>query len=639
MSNRYYKIFIFSSIVLITNLMLSGCTTYSETRKLNFVNETALHDCSKLPKYQREMCQKIIEKRIAYYNDYIKKHQTYMNKLQSDYKKQVKKISSLQQVKSKDKKLTLAIQKNKYRASRTKELIQNEFKEQQMLSIRSYEEIAGIANTLRLYQAKTQYICKVRDTGRIDCVSKDSLLATYNNEMDKLILSDIDRVHEVYELDFNKALLFECGPGKWGNLAVPDAGLSNFSDFLADQGAENIMDNCSKYGNFLTNDKASSLMGSGGFSGITGIDPFGLSGICGLDAQSSGSFDAIMDQFTTMMETYRTTCESQVGATLMEGEAEDLPMPELEPIPLTELEGTVTNSETDNGDGTTTTDTTTAYSDGTIVNQVKTTDNSTGNTVSQVTTTTRQDDSKVTDQSYHHPDGSGVYVTSGEGADGTKVSTVGTIDNNGIRTPTWGIVTSSDDKSYVMDSSGKWRESKGCVGDEICGTCLEFSSFMPNIFGDCVTSGGRSHSCQAFGNAAGCCSDGDTFPADPRLVIPNPEGNFVCAGGVDQDLADSTCRAQCSVAYHEDCYSNCMDLSISNFQIEFSLLDAICIYLKSEACFIKEGSFPLVLPPIPTPELVEESTARLDPGRTLDYGRTFLPSSIIEHIIVLPDER
>jgi len=51
MSNHYYmKIFIFSSIVLITNLMLSSCTTHTKTSKLDFVKETELIDCSKLPK-------------------------------------------------------------------------------------------------------------------------------------------------------------------------------------------------------------------------------------------------------------------------------------------------------------------------------------------------------------------------------------------------------------------------------------------------------------------------------------------------------------------------------------------------------------------------------------------------------------
>ena len=87
--------------------------------------------------------------------------------------------------------------------------------------------------------------------------------------------------------------------------------------------------------------------------------------ICGNDyAQSSGSFDAVMEQFHSMIENFRESCKESVGATLMEGTVGDPELPELTPMPPPPEAGEVEGGQTeegepvDNGNGTSTQNTT-----------------------------------------------------------------------------------------------------------------------------------------------------------------------------------------------------------------------------------------------------------------------------------------
>ena len=640
MSMLSYRIVLFSAITLITYVLILGCTTHADTKKFDFVKNAELSECSKLPKEKKERCQNIVKQRIANYRTFTKKHNKYMKELQKNYQKHVEKIASLEKM-SKDVKKSLAIRKSRTKAIKTKGLIREEFKAQQMLTQRLYESTAGIADILRVYRAKTQFICKVRDTERIDCVSLDSLSATYDNEMIKLILSDIDRVHIVYDLDFDKAVMFECGPGKWANLAVSNSDLSDFSNFLSGAGSESMLSNCSKYNDLLTDDSAENLTSSGGFSGMTGIDPFGLMTVCGLDIGKS-DFDSFIENAMKMSEALHEYCTSDMVA---EGSDESLaltPIPagQVQPAEGAEIESSEQTGSTTDSQGNTTTTTKTTWSDGTTSTTSTTTDKD-GNVTSTTTTNTRGNNSSTTTTKTDPQTGSTSTITQSK----TNGITRTTTSQDGQKTSD--VVTSSDGKRgfWTPDSGWKWFSPEGCAG-EPCETCIDFADFNPKMIEGC-TSGDLSFACDNFSNKADCCANENAYPADPRIVIPDPQGDFACGSDADPDLTDGMCQAQCSVAYSEDCYSNCTSLAARGLEIQFTLLDAICIYARSDACFTKEGIIPIPgfgngsprPEPLPIPHYLEESTALLDPGRPLDLISTKLPPSVVDHIIVLPDEQ
>lgn len=98
-----------------------------------------------------------------------------------------------------------------------------------------------------------------------------------------------------------------------------------------------------------------------------------------------------------------------------------------------------------------------------------------------------------------------------------------------------------------------------------------------------------SSTCSQTVGAIDCCSNS---AADPRVVMPTPDG-LQCADPLSSEqLQEEACRQFCSAV--SDCYEECVDLQNRGLVMDFDLLDSICQYAISEACF--EGSFdPIVV--------------------------------------------
>lgn len=484
------------------------------------------------------------------------------------------------------------------------------------------EAIALTPQMLANRELHTEVICEVRDIGRVDCISLASLLAIYDAEMGELILSDISRLYEVFEFDPTYELLFACGPGLWGAADLTQFGspdIAGLPELVVAEAANQMMDMCGKFGASM-GDGASSLANAGGFSGVTGFDPLGLGSICGMEISGGpGSFGRVVDQFVQMSEALRASCETTLGDTLKEGGTDSASQQAQNPPTQTCIgpseDAEAMRKETTEGtnqEGERITTTTTVYSDNTTVKKTK--NHATGVTTTVVTfTDVGSSDTTVNDPNDKGGPSSTCSCSDAPGVE-TKVydgdpDTSITRDNYGwseegnrhdqwVETDRSILYTDRFGNSYFWDKvnqEGTWVEGGpgelvSCV-DEVCQTCVDYAAFNPRMMDDCLQSGGASYSCEAFSREADCCSNPDAFPSDPRLVIPNPEGDFVCMGGADPDLEAEACETMCSVAEREDCYSNCVSRGLA--VLDISPLDLVCRYAMSEACFSSQGGIPV----------------------------------------------
>ncbi len=177
---------------------------------------------------------------------------------------------------------------------------------------------------------------------------------------------------------------------------------------------------------------------------------------------------------------------------------------------------------------------------------------------------------------------------------------------DGSETWVWG--TESGYKSKEKSSAGnKGGQNYDCGRDDQCSTCRDFSQFFPKSFETCQLSGSTSLACQRFEDMLGCCGNSSgRFPGDPRIMIPNPEGDLFCMGTPNRSLREEFCAKQCSIVTPVDggdCESTCLSRSsaprFSLEQFRTHLWDDVCLHGYSENCFQATG---LPLPNSPRPE-------------------------------------
>ena len=219
-------------------------------------------------------------------------------------------------------------------------------------------------------------------------------------------------------------------------------------------------------------------------------------------------------------------------------------------------------------------------------------------------------------------DGTG-YTTTTEGlvrSDGSSPTGVTWHDSyaRGKTYDHWPANTPDDSAPPLVPPPSPW--DCGLVDDVACSNCEDFLAEDAKLEQACK--GTNLDLCAEFGEAAACCSNPNAFPADPRIVVPNPMGDFVCASGADVDMKKEECNTKCSVAYHEDCLSNCMT-SVEKF--DWSLFDSVCIYADADWCFGTSGS--IDPPGMLTPQGVSPQPA---PVVTIDY--MVLPHSELDVI-------
>ncbi|MFQ5539494.1 MAG: hypothetical protein ACE5FB_03775 [Candidatus Binatia bacterium] len=469
----------------------------------------------------------------------------------------------------------------------------------------------AVAETSRREETQTEFVCKVTDLGKLLCTPVDYLLPFYNAEMRRAILDDINSIYDVYNLDPGKNALVACGDGIW--TAVDSQDESNSGSAVSDQSgdsatansqgavdessgtaenfmdstAERALDSCAKLRK-LFGDHTPALTATD-FSGISGIDSYAGISICGAPSSTIGSG---VDDFTEKAMKYAEEMAKQCEPTLAPMEGED---PPLEPIPDTQVQpsedATIVDSQTtkeDNGDGTTTTTTTTTWSDGTQTTVSTTRDNSTGDPVRQDAQASRDGATSDSRQTFNS-DGSSSKSSVDTGSDGTKHYKNSTRNRDGTVTPGQEVLIIPGGVVMIKGSDGKWRQARDCF-DEACSSCKNFIDFYPELVHACHSAGSADvELCEDFARTAECCSNPNAIAADPRIVIPNPNGDFVCMGEIDQSYyKQESCDTRCSIAsYHEDCNSICM-ASDPGF-VGVSVLDIFCMYMESEACFSGPG--------------------------------------------------
>ena len=188
-----------------------------------------------------------------------------------------------------------------------------------------------------------------------------------------------------------------------------------------------------------------------------------------------------------------------------------------------------------------------------------------------------------------------------------------------------GRVISDKHKIYYEGAfSLNWRKDRrgrghweSCAGD-VCGSCDAFAQIMRDMLsaGGCA-SAKPSLACRGYSAANSCCGP-EAFPVDPRVLMPNPNGNLKCMGQPDVDQ-EAACNLRCSVATsEEDCRSACSQRMV---ELEGSVLDRVCQeVLLEEACF-SSGTLDLGLTPPPWVGPEPQPTPWLDPVLPRSSGK------------------
>lgn len=484
---------------------------------------------------------------------------------------------------------------------------------QQRFGVRLYSAVKRTARLVSNHRVATRYLCKVRDTQRIDCVSLASLLAFYNDAIDQAALADIWLLHQVVrELDPSKDALIGCGYGSWTKADVDETG-ADFAHWsqespqstnpFSDQTSEAVLARCQQ----LVQQSRGRLPGSvQGFSGLTGIDPFG--GTCDF-SPSTQTAAQFADQALAAQEAAMQQCDASPQTSIMDG-ATASTANTTSPDGNSTTTTTKTSTTVNNADGSTTT--TEVETSTTITTNA---DGSTTTTYFAETSQTTDGYTSVTSQTEtHNPDGSVDGKVETRDSDGNSSSQTYNEDNANTRKLNSTTVTDtyvrnedgSTDDIQIVDYPGGFHQVnnitrgtgietdrnghvthgynvnvKDCF-DEACSTCKNFQAYFQTLFGDCIATGGRSATCQRWSAAANCCSNPNAFQSDPRVVMPNPEGDFVCVTCASGPSKKQRCERLCRVADHEDCYGNCMSRDPDVYT--FSLLDNICPYAYSEGC-------------------------------------------------------
>lgn len=625
-------------------LLLSGCATDPQKKALGFVGELAKTECMGLQQDAEAICSDTVNKRISTYFDYLENNRALLDILQKRNEDLQRRGFLLKEACSTgDKGSCNQLKITESNLANIQKRYQATYSKQQEAGKRVYKAIALTPETIAEKKTNTKIICKVGEIGSVACAKIASLIAFYDADTSSTIIRDLNRLYEVFQLQTDEQVAVGCGDGVWGSYQTSsDVDASAVSAFVSEH-ADKIAEACLKVSERVR-DRGRSLAKARGFSGITGIDGMGGRSICGLDIGGGATAEEIVAKANTMRDIAAQECASSPQTNLMEG----TPSTGATTTTTTTTDGDTVTTTT-SSDGTTTTTITTDSEGNTTIKQTTTTTTATGGlttTTSTTTTTTVDSNGDVTGTSYSanvktvdSTTGTTTIVNMQQDQDGNFSGTKKTVDADGTTTiqdlsgdskvtttgqtsvlnPPGGTLTDYDLRapdgtririvdikhpdgtrlrlygdgfgvSYDKDGNvnGVWKFPDGDCLDEACTACKKFFEYYSDLFDECIRSDGRSQVCQSWNSAADCCGNKDAFPADPRIVIPNPSGDFVCLGGEDPDLKQEACEAKCGVAEHVDCNSLCM-LSEPG-DLGFNAFDSLCLYAISEECFSSSGS-------------------------------------------------
>ena len=446
------------------------------------------------------------------------------------------------------------------------------------------------------YKTQKKILCKQYDNGNITCARILNMIAFYSPDISLNILKDIKVMEE--ELDNVSAkdsTLVNCGRKQWSSVNLSGA------DGLSQKDGAIILEKClSVTKDFYDNYSGGTPSLGGGFSGVSGIDT-GIQ-VCGLDISSGTDMESFTKETIERAENMIDSCNTNpsLAGSLMEGDAGTNTVVDSDGTKrTTSADGKTQTTKTTNNDGSVTTQTTTLGENGTSTTTTTRTnakspvDGSTSSTSSTTytdpnnpsnnhsSTTTRLDES----------DGSGNSSTRYYDSQGNEAGVKDSVwrRRNEITTDVWEVSIDEDGKiskkkyDFLNLKDIIPPPQQGCTDIELCNACNNLRELDPKL--DAACKGGDMALCSAFGEAASCC--GSDVKDDPRVVMPDPQGNFVCTGESTIDLVESRCKVECSVASRMDCTSRCTTDLIDN-KLRFDPIDKICQYAISDACFSKD---------------------------------------------------
>lgn len=571
---------------------LTGCETGDRRqRSVNAIPGQAELERLGVPNHMRPLCEETMRVRLAMYDATKARQQAKLDQLGETRK------GLLAKTRTPGKRLAEGSTEASAEYEQARKSLQwADLQRARILNARkAADRVAGasfgeIANTVSAHDTQIEMICRVTDTGRVDCVALASLLATYDQYMDEAILSDIETLINLYGLDRAKDTLLSCGRA-WGAYDKKEllgaAHGAEGSATITAESRDRMLELCQELSSGGSGGQGG--LGGGGFSGITGLDSFQCA-----DAgkPSSGGGD-LFEHFEKMIDVLMEDCEASLvpteggddtkaGSTPADGDKKDKEDD-------TKKDVKEKKSETkQNEDGTTTSTTTTEYADGSIKTEWVTQDEN-GKVTRTITKVESVEENgvKVIDVGVVDDQGNSSYVEISESPDGTKVGNGSKRDSSG-NTTHFGWVKTKDGhvaawskKPFSEDPvRRRWRTIKGDCLESACTDCRDYASLLPEVFGECANSLGASYPCRASGGAAGCC---ESMLGDPRILTPDPDGSYQCGGGIGNEAKKAACESKCGVAENEDCGSQCE--SFEGLKgVKFNVLDSICRYAISEEC-------------------------------------------------------
>ncbi|GHF22286.1 hypothetical protein GCM10017044_15520 [Kordiimonas sediminis] len=489
-----------------------------------------------------------------------------------------------------------------------------DYKDVNLKTKASIQDIASLRSAPR-------WVCRLNIANNMLCTKTASLLASYDQEMIKVIVNGINNLVASGTISPNAAAVGKCPDGRWVGLNIPSQNNSHFKEHFKNRCEQNKW-----FANWSTssNSNRSNIPGNGinfGSVGLTNDTNSCLS--MEIKPQNSIMFDSLMGILRNCMDDSDNQNIDPMGL-VSEGGSDSSGSPDSadeesddEPKELGPSDdATVEEETTTYEDGRTTTRTT--WSDGTVT---EVTTDSEGNTTVVVTGAPEED----SDNSR-----SGGYVVDSEGNVTSSYVQISDEDGNMISVTHYdgdGNITSYEDSSgrtsyfdegqyFKINSDGSWdyrycylgdcytrhrskelvdklfkaRQNSSFACNELEQTCMSKSctQAIQTYFGaQEACAGSNNQFCTDYTSASSCCQN--SSPGNPLVAMPNPEGPLYCTSA-SVSPSTSICEKRCGVASPTD--TSCVQQCIASATVEvlpYDMIEASCIYMYSEACFDERG--------------------------------------------------
>lgn len=597
-----YGLFIFVTIAVTLNC---GCSPYieisrTENKLKKIIEET---DSTSIQNYH--IWRNINEKRLLDYSYFAETNEQNIDSIKQYRKYLIQVAKEVKRDTTQDELSKKKILESVYYAKQSSNEIRRTYRGYRgIISTRVVESAESLQDIISECRLCSKTVCFVADIGKIECVPFSTIIATYNTDFGSMIIQDANQLYEIYGIDFADEFLFECGMGYWGGGNSEDLnpggspGTGQMVPFKA-----GVIDLCQAIRDAV-NSNANAIGSGGNFSGVTGFDPYNLFECNNMNAEGN-----YIENLVSQVEDASNNCEMGEIETFMDG-PNDQPDP---PDPPPTIVDEAPPRTVYNQDGTISVIERTEYSDGSVKEWVTTYD-------SDMVEIERSLNTWSTDEMGNRDGTYTTWYANGDYSHHWSSSEQGSdiIHINGY-TRSGGITEREayrihGDKVYKHVNQNNWqriKHSQDCI-DESCTACNTFVENIAENLESYIHTEGRAWANTRYAEHGGdCCSNQDGFSGDPRLVLPNPLGDFYCSGESDFDSRRQRCELMCQFASSEDCFSNCMSYPESEVY-RFNVWDRVCRYAISDECFSGEADFPiytpdLTMPPLPIPTLYQEN--------------------------------